>query len=338
MNIILLLWFYMEVFFFFSSLSLMITGIGNIDYRWIAYCLFFWHYLNYGYNVSDMLGREEMGTQAGPDTVASTSPTIMTATVTAPLTSASTPVPPIPLPLPTRQNTTVPPPQQQQLNISVSSPQRKTTTLASLAQPQPTTSVPPSLWNQWMTTVPEPPRQPETTVPTPPRKIAVPALRSQQLDTTQQTVTSSSLLPPPSWPSGDWILKVIEKIRVAAKARRNGSGNDADDMFDYDEDDGGDDDGGDDDDYSNDEIEEIEGPTVTPTDASIVPATAHPLPPQPPRLAAGHMSRYQFRRIDGGPEDGRVNGTYVAVVESDRPSRGTIYDPVSVYKRFIHKL
>ncbi|VVC30691.1 Hypothetical protein CINCED_3A010537 [Cinara cedri] len=192
--------------------------------------------------VLNMLGREEMGMPEGSDAVASTSPTIITTSMTG---------------------------------------------------------------------------TPETMVPTPPQKVTAPVLQLQQLKTTPQTVTSSS------WPSGDWILEVVEKIRATAKARRKGTGSDAEDTYDYDEDDGGDDE----DDYSNDEIEEIEEPAVAPTDASIVPATAHSPPPQPPRLMAGHMSRYQFKRIDGRPDDGRVNGTYVAVVESDRPSRGVIYDP-----------
>lgn len=125
--------------------------------------------------------------------------------------------------------------------------------------------------------------------------------------------------PPPtatssSWPSDDWILKMVQDIKAAARARGIGAGGE-----DYD----GDDDGNDYDydDQTDDEIEEIEAPTAEP-------------PPQtsrPPllRTVSGHMSRYEFKRLDGRPNDGRVNGTYVAVIESDRPPRVVIYDPVS---------
>lgn len=257
---------------------------------------FFFFIKKDGYHVSDMLGREEMEeTPEGSDSVATTSPVTVTTT--------TGPTPP-------------PPPQQKSTSVS-------------LAPRQPTAFVPPTPLAQRQTTVPEPSRQPDTMVPPPPQKITVPAIQPQQLATTQQTVTlsfstlsSSSTSSSSSWPSGDWILEAVEKIKASAKARRKGSESDFGDTVDYDEDDGGDDG----DDYGNDEIEEIEEPAFTPTDASIVPATAHPSP----RLAAGHMSRYQFKRIDGRPDDGRVNGTYVAVVESDRPSRDVINDPVSV--------
>eukprot|EP00102_Acyrthosiphon_pisum_P005007 XP_001949184.2 PREDICTED: uncharacterized protein LOC100160795 [Acyrthosiphon pisum] len=123
--------------------------------------------------------------------------------------------------------------------------------------------------------------------------------------------------PPPttsssSWPSGDWIMKTVQDIKAAARARGIGAGGE-----DYD----GDDDGNDYDydDQTDDEIEEIEAPT----------ATAPPQPSRPPlvRTVPGHMSRYEFKRLDGRPDDGRVNGTYVAVIESDRPPRVVIYDP-----------
>ncbi|XP_060847917.1 uncharacterized protein LOC132927413 [Rhopalosiphum padi] len=119
----------------------------------------------------------------------------------------------------------------------------------------------------------------------------------------------------PSWPSGDWIMKAVEDMKAAARARGIGAGGE-----DYD----GDDDGNDYD-YDDDEIEQIEEPTAAP-----------PPPPPPParpsrqpllRTVAGHMSRYEFKRLDGRPDDGRVNGTYVAVIESDRPPRVVIYDP-----------
>jgi len=125
--------------------------------------------------------------------------------------------------------------------------------------------------------------------------------------------------PPPttsssSWPSSDWIMKTVQDIKAAARARGIGAGGE-----DYD----GDDDGNDYDydDQTDDEIEEIEAPT----------ATAPPQPSRPPllRTVSGHMSRYEFKRLDGRPNDGRVNGTYVAVIESDRPPRVVIYDPVS---------
>lgn len=128
--------------------------------------------------------------------------------------------------------------------------------------------------------------------------------------------------PPPtgsasSWPSSDWILETMEQIEAVARARGiRAGGAPGVDPFDYD--DGGDDD---DDDDAGDEIEEIEEPTTA------APATVPP--PPSPRIASGHMSRYLFRRIDGRPGDGRVNGTYVAVVESDRPPRGVVYDTVS---------
>lgn len=125
--------------------------------------------------------------------------------------------------------------------------------------------------------------------------------------------------PPPtttssSWPSGDWIFKMVQDIKAAAKARGIGAGGE-----DYD----GDDDGNDYDydDQTDDEIEEIEAPTAEPP----------PQPPRPPllRTVSGHMSRYEFKRLDGRPNDGRVNGTYVAVIESDRPPRVVVYDTVS---------
>ncbi|XP_022174379.1 uncharacterized protein LOC111036604 [Myzus persicae] len=123
--------------------------------------------------------------------------------------------------------------------------------------------------------------------------------------------------PPPtttssSWPSGDWILKTVQDIKAAARARGIGAGGE-----DYD----GDDDANDYDydDQTDDEIEEIEAPTAAPA----------PQPSRPPLLktVSGHMSRYEFKRLDGRPNDGRVNGTYVAVIESDRPPRVVIYDP-----------
>ncbi|XP_015364494.1 PREDICTED: syndecan-like [Diuraphis noxia] len=122
--------------------------------------------------------------------------------------------------------------------------------------------------------------------------------------------------PPPTttktlWPSSDWILKRVQDIKAAAKARGIGAGGE-----DYD----GDDDSNDYDynDQTDDEIEEIEAPTAEP-----------PLQPSRPpllRTVSGHMSRYEFKRLDGRPNDGRVNGTYVAVIESDRPPRVVIYD------------
>jgi len=124
--------------------------------------------------------------------------------------------------------------------------------------------------------------------------------------------------PPPlttssSWPSSDWIMKTVQDIKAAARARGIGAGGE-----DYD----GDDDGNDYDydDQTDDEIEEIEAPTAEPP----------PQPSRPPlRTVFGHMSRYEFKRLDGRPNDGRVNGTYVAVIESDRPPRVVIYDSVS---------
>jgi len=136
--------------------------------------------------------------------------------------------------------------------------------------------------------------------------------------TSTPTSTSTSTPSSGSWPSGDWILETVENINAAARARGIRAGGSAGpDPFDYDDDD--------DDDDADDEIEEIEAGGDDPLST-----TAGPPPPPPPqRVAAGHMSRYQFRRMDGRPDDGRVNGTYVAVVESARPPRGVVYDPVS---------
>lgn len=145
--------------------------------------------------------------------------------------------------------------------------------------------------------------------------------------TTTRTVATVGLTSPkPSpvtvasaWPSSDWILETLKNIKVAARTRGTAGGGVMDNNqgelgapFDYsddDEDDGDDEDAG-------DEIEVIEEPPTT-------------LQPPLSRAVAGHMSRYQFKRIDGHPADDCVNGTYVAVVESDRPPRGVIYDPVS---------
>lgn len=134
-----------------------------------------------------------------------------------------------------------------------------------------------------------------------------------------------------SWPSAEWISKTVETIRAAARAKEIGAGGvdggaTVDDPYDYEDDDEDDDD--DDDLVSNYEIEEIDAPTT------VQPPPPPPPPPQPRAAAAGHMSRYLFKRIDGRPGDGRVNGTYVAVVESDHrhpppPPRGVVYDPVS---------
>lgn len=138
------------------------------------------------------------------------------------------------------------------------------------------------------------------------------------------------------WPSGKWIMEMAEQIRAAAVARGVGAGGAAGaDPYDYD--DGGD---SDDDDGDDGEIEEIDsgvgvGGGVGGGDGDNGEPTivvAEPPSPQqhPPRPVAGHMSRYQFKRIDGQPDDGRINGTYVAVVESGRPPRVVVYDPVSV--------
>lgn len=138
---------------------------------------------------------------------------------------------------------------------------------------------------------------------------------AQPMSTPSPTSTSTSMPTSGSWPSGDWILETVENINAAARARGIRAGGSAGpDPFDYDEDEDDDDD---------DEIEEIEAGGDDPLST-----TAGP-PPPPQRVAAGHMSRYQFRRMDGRPDDGRVNGTYVAVVESARPPRGVVYDPVS---------
>lgn len=144
---------------------------------------------------------------------------------------------------------------------------------------------------------------------------------SAAITTTTATTTTTTASQPtaaeqfaPSWPSSNWIMKLAEGMTAAAVARGVGAGGAAGpDPYDYD-------DGGDDDDYDGDEIEEIEEPTT---------AAAAQWPRPPTRAVSGHMSRYQFRRIDGRPDDGRVNGTYVAVVESDRPPRDIVYDPVS---------
>ncbi|XP_025419345.1 uncharacterized protein LOC112689733 [Sipha flava] len=128
-----------------------------------------------------------------------------------------------------------------------------------------------------------------------------------------------------SWPSGEWILKAVENIRAAARAKEMGVGDGGaeGDPYDYDDEDKDDDD---DDVAANYEIEEIDAPT---TGQPQPPLSPSPPPPHPRVAAVGHMSRYQFRRIDGHPGDGRVNGTYVAVVESDRhPPRGIVYNPV----------
>lgn len=144
--------------------------------------------------------------------------------------------------------------------------------------------------------------------------------------TRSQLLTISAL----SWPSSDWILETVEQIEAANRARGiRAGGATGVDPFDYDDGGDNDDDDNDGDDKddkasSGDEIEEIEEPTTT------APATVPP--PPSPRVASGHMSRYLFRRIDGRPGDGRVNGTYVAVVESNRPPRGIVYDPVSKKK------
>lgn len=150
------------------------------------------------------------------------------------------------------------------------------------------------------------------------------------------TVTVTTVTPNPrmmmpvtaalSWPSSDWIMKAVERIRAETRDKGiQAGGATGPDPYDYD--DGGDDDDDDDDDIGGggDEIEEI---PIEPI-AAAEPQTTPPPPPTPPRAAVGHMSRYQFRRIDGRPDDGRVNGTYVAVVESDRPPLGVVYNPVS---------
>lgn len=153
------------------------------------------------------------------------------------------------------------------------------------------------------------PWTPTTTTTTTPTTIAV--ADGDHRGRTQPPPPTVSASP---WPSSDWILETVEQIEAAARARGiRAGGAPGVDPFDYD-------DGGDDDDDADDEIEEIEEPTTA------APAT---VPPPPPRIASGHMSRYLFRRIDGRPGDGRVNGTYVAVVESDRPPHGVVYDTVS---------
>jgi len=113
-------------------------------------------------------------------------------------------------------------------------------------------------------------------------------------------------------------MKTVRDINAAARARGIGAGGEE-----YD----GDDDGNDYDydDQADDEIEQIEEPTAAP-----------PPPLRPLRPVAGHMSRYEFKRLDGRPDDGRVNGTYVAVIESDRPPRVVIYDPVS--RHFVNNI
>ncbi|CAH1732194.1 unnamed protein product [Aphis gossypii] len=159
-------------------------------------------------------------------------------------------------------------------------------------------------------TPPPPPRPVTTPTPAAPPKI-IAATVAVQMGYEHQP-------PPPtasssSWPSGDWIMKAVQDIKAAARARGIGAGGE-----DYD----GDDDGNDYDydDQTDDEIEQIEEPTAAPP----------PPPPRQPllRTVTGHMSRYEFKRLDGRPDDGRVNGTYVAVIESDRPPRVVIYDPV----------
>lgn len=115
--------------------------------------------------------------------------------------------------------------------------------------------------------------------------------------------------PAPSWPSVDWIIETLEKLRASRTGEDEAYDEDAAYAYDDDDDD-------------DDEIEEID-------DGSAVPSQQQQPPPPPP---VPHMSRYRFTRIDGGraDEDGRVNGTYVAVVENNRSPR-VLYEPVSCY-------
>lgn len=171
------------------------------------------------------------------------------------------------------------------------------------------------------------PVPPVTTLsPTPPKILATVAGVDNKSGAEHQPPPPPP--PPPttsssSWPSGDWIMKTVEDIRAAARARGIDAGGE-----DYD----GDDDGNDYDydDQTDGEIEEIEAPTVT----------APPQPSRPPlfRTVSGHMSRYEFKRLDGKPNDGHVNGTYVAVIESDRPPRVVIYDAVSRHSVILYYL
>lgn len=169
-----------------------------------------------------------------------------------------------------------------------------------------------------ITSTSTPPPPPVTTPSPPPQpKIAVTAEEAGR----GRGPTHQPLAPPttstPSWPAADWIMKTVQDIKAAARARGIGAGGE-----DYD----GDDDGNDYDydDQTDGEIEQIEEPTATPP---VPPPSRSPML----RTVAGHMSRYEFKRLDGRPDDGRVNGTYVAVIESERPPRVVIYDPVSGY-------
>ncbi|XP_050438633.1 uncharacterized protein LOC126844463 [Adelges cooleyi] len=94
---------------------------------------------------------------------------------------------------------------------------------------------------------------------------------------------STTPTPPGSlWPSGDWILEAAKQMRIP---------NDLD-VYDYNED------------GSDDENEDEDDPMTTTTSTA---KTKY-------RTQRGHMFRYQFKRLDGHGGDGRINGTYVAVV------------------------
>ncbi|XP_050531081.1 uncharacterized protein LOC126899874 [Daktulosphaira vitifoliae] len=86
-----------------------------------------------------------------------------------------------------------------------------------------------------------------------------------------------------SWPSSTWILEAMKKMKKANEI----------DVYDYNDDNN-------DDENDTDEDEGFMTTTIYPTRKRY-------------KTQTGHMSRYQFKRVNGYADNDRINGTYVAV-------------------------